>query len=102
MDRISMIRKIKFDPKGTSVPALAIYTYITINLFDHYSHGIYPRFQVSVNRTIGLLVPMPNKFSPRLTQLCLTDLSWPCCKIGHCHRRVMIYINFVVLETLML
>ena len=43
MDRISMIRKIKFDPKGTSVPALALYTYIPINLFDRDSHGIYPR-----------------------------------------------------------
>ena len=75
MDRISMILKIKFDPKGSSVPALALYTYKPINLFDHDSHGIYPRSQESVYRTIGLLVPMPSKFSPRLTQFCLRDLK---------------------------
>ena len=33
---------------------------------------------------------------------CMGDLSWPCRKIGQCHHRAMIYINFVELHCQML
>ena len=66
-----------------------------------------PKYFHEYKSSVHLLIP--SKFFLTLNDIflffplkCMVGLSWPCCKKGQGHPRVIIYTNFVELHCLML